>query len=243
MDMKKNPFSLHVNVDDFIPATDAEKEYMVQMRPSTTFFKDGMKRLVKNRIAFASLIVIVIITLASILIPFFWPYKYDTMLGVRPGKPVDSSYNNLAPFEYGKTELKKIAAGEKVFPHVFGTDSGGRDYFIRVVYGTRISLAVGFFASIIVLIIGMLVGSIAGYCGGMVDLFIMRIVDMIYALPDMLMVILLATVMKQTLGPAIDGTVFAKIGSNIIALFIVFVLLYWVSMSRLIRTAREIRVP
>ena len=52
MDMKKNPFSLHVNVDDFIPATDAEKEYMVQMRPSTTFFKDGMKRLVKNRIAF-----------------------------------------------------------------------------------------------------------------------------------------------------------------------------------------------
>ena len=63
----------------------------------------------------------------------------------------------------------------------------------------------------------------------------MRIVDMIYALPDMLMVILLATVMKQTLGPAIEGTVFAKIGSNIIALFFVFGLLYWVSMARLIR--------
>ena len=87
MDMKKNPFSLHVNVDDFIPATDAEKEYMVQMRPSTTFFKDGMKRLVKNHIAFASLIIIILITLASIVIPFFWPYKYDAMLGIRPGKP------------------------------------------------------------------------------------------------------------------------------------------------------------
>ena len=103
------------------------------------------------------------------------------------------------------------------------------------VYGTRISLAVGFFASIIVLIIGMLVGSIAGYCGGKVDLIIMRIVDIIYSLPDMLMVILLATVMKQTLGPAIEGTVLAKLGSNIIALFLVFALLYWVSMSRLIR--------
>ena len=235
MDKKKNPFSLHVNVDDFIPATDAEKEYMVQMRPSTTFFKDGMKRLIKNRIAFASLIIILLITLASIVIPFFWPYKYDAMLGIRPGKPVDKSFNNLAPFEYGATELKRIEAGEKVFPHVFGTDSSGRDYFIRVVYGTRISLAVGFFASIIVLIIGMTVGAVAGYCGGKVDLFIMRIVDIIYSLPDMLMVILLATVMKQTLGPAIEGTILAKLGSNIISLFVVFALLYWVSMSRLIR--------
>lgn len=235
MENKKRLFSMHVDLEDFIPATDAEKEYMVQMRPSTTFFKDGMKRLMKNKVAFCSLIIVVLITLASIIIPMFWPYKYDAMLGVRPGKPVDSSYNNLAPFEYGKSELKKIEAGEKVFPHVFGTDSAGRDYFIRVVYGTRISLAVGFFASIIVLIIGMTVGSIAGYCGGVVDLIIMRVVDIIYSLPDTLMVILLATVMKMTLGEAIEGTILAKLGSNIIALFLVFALLYWVSMSRLIR--------
>ena len=228
-------FSMHVDVDAFIPATDEEKAYMVQMRPSTTFFKDGMKRLFHNPIATISLFLIIIITLASIVIPMFWPYSYENMLGVNPGKPVDASYNNLAPFEYGKTELKQIEAGEKVFPHVFGTDSSGRDYFIRVVYGTRISLAVGFFASIIVLIIGMTIGSIAGYCGGRVDLIIMRIVDIIYSLPDMLMVILLASVMKTTLGPAIEGTALAKIGSNIISLFIVFALLYWVSMSRLIR--------
>ena len=228
-------FTMHLNVDAFLPATEDEKAYMVQMRPSSTFFRDGMKRLLKNKVAAVSLIVIILITLSSLILPAVWPYAYDSMLGVQPGEPVDASYNNLSPFEYGKTEQARIAAGEKIFPHVFGTDSSGRDYFIRVVYGTRISLAVGFFASIIVLIIGMTIGSIAGYCGGKVDLIIMRIVDIIYSLPDMLMVILLASVLKQTLAPALEGTVLEKIGSNIISLFIVFGVLYWVSMSRLIR--------
>lgn len=234
--MKKFPLSMHVDVDAFLPATDEEKKYIVQMRPSSTFFKDGVKRLLKNKVATVSFFVIVIIALTSILLPLFWPYSYEQQLGVSPGKPVDASYNNLAPFEYGKTELAKIEAGEKVFPHVFGTDSAGRDYLIRIVYGTRISLAVGFFASLIVLIIGVTVGSVAGYCGGKVDLVIMRIVDIIYALPDTLMIILLASALKQTnLSSIIEGTVLARIGSNIISLFIVFGLLYWVSMSRLIR--------
>ncbi len=233
--MAKKPFSLHVDLDAFTPATNEEKEYMVQMRPSSTFFKDGVKRLLKNKVATVCFFLIIFITLVAIFLPSFWPYAYDAQLGVQPGRPVDPSFNNLAPFEYGETEQERIAAGEKVFPHIFGTDSAGRDYFIRVVYGTRISLAVGFFASIIVLIIGMTIGSIAGYCGGKVDLVIMRIVDVIYSLPDMLMVILLASVLKVALGDALDGTILEKLGSNIISLFIVFGLLYWVSMSRLIR--------
>ncbi len=233
--MKKNFFSLQVNMDSFLPATEAEKEYMVQMRESTTFFKDGVKRLLKNKVATVSFFLIVIITLSAIFVPMFWPYAYDTQLGITPGKPVDASFANLAPFEYGKTELARMEAGEKVFPHVFGTDSAGRDYFIRVVYGTRISLAVGFFASLIVLVIGMLMGSIAGYCGGKVDLIIMRIVDIIYSLPDMLMVILLSAVLGEALKRAIAGTVLEKLGSNMISLFVVFALLYWVSMARQIR--------
>lgn len=234
--MSKKPFSLHVDLDAFLPASEEDKAYMVQMRPSSTFFKDGMKRLFKNKVAFFSLIVILLITLSSIVLPMFWPYSYEQQLGLTPGKPVDSSYNNLAPFTYGATEQKQIDAGEKVFPHVFGTDAMGRDYFIRVVYGARISLAVGFFASIIVLIIGMTVGSVAGYCGGKVDIIIMRIVDMIYSLPDMLMVILLSAALKGSgLEQVLEGTVLEKIGANIISLFIVFGVLYWVSMSRLIR--------
>ena len=233
--MKKKIFSMHVDVDDFLPASDAEKEYMVKMRPSTTFFKDGMKRLMKNKIAAISMFLIIIIALGSILIPFFWPYRYDKMLGNTPGKPMDPSYNNLAPFEYGETEQEKIAAGEKVFPHIFGTDAQGRDYFIRIVYGTRISLAVGFFASIIVLVIGLTIGSIAGYIGGKVDIIIMRIVDIIYSLPDTLMVILLGSVMKVTLGPLLEGTILERLGTNMVSLFLIFALLYWCSMARLIR--------
>ena len=214
---KKKPFSLHLDVDSFMPATAEEKEVISRMRPSSTFFRDGVKRLLKNKVATISLILIVLITLSSIIIPMFWPYSYDQMLGQTKGRPMDNSYNNLAPFQYGKTELKKIDKGESVFPHIFGTDAHGRDYFIRVVYGTRISLAVGFFASIIVLVIGMMIGAVAGYFGGRVDLFIMRIVDIIYSLPDMLV------------------TILEKIGSNIISMFIVFGLLYWVGMARLIR--------
>lgn len=230
---RKHFLSLQIDLQKFSPATDEEKQQHETMRESTTFFRDGMRKLMKNPLAVASMIVLIILTLTIIIVPAIYPYSYSQMITV-DGKR-DKTAKNLAPFEYSKNEQKAIENGETIFPHIFGTDELCRDYFIRVVFGARVSLLVGLFASLIVLVIGLLYGSISGYFGGRVDLIMMRIVDIIYSLPDTLMVILLSVVLGQTIGPMIQGTVLASIGNNMISLFIVFGLLYWVGMARLVR--------
>jgi oligopeptide transport system permease protein len=105
-----------------------------------------------------------VIILTIIVAPMIVPYSYTDMVtidGVR-----DKTAKNLSPFTYSERELEVIARGEKVFPHIFGTDALCRDYFMRVIYGTRVSLSVGLFASIIVLIIGLLYGSVSGTPAG-----------------------------------------------------------------------------
>ena len=166
------------------------------------------------------------------IVPHVVPYSYSQIITVNGRR--DKSAANMAPFQYSDLEQKYIEEGGKVFPHIMGTDEMGRDYFVRVVYGTRVSLAVGLFASIIVLFIGVLYGSVSGYFGGKVDLVMMRIVDIIYSLPDMLMVILLSVVLREVLN--VDKIPFLqKLGTNMISLFIVFGLLYWTSMARMVR--------
>ena len=118
------PFSLHLNLDSFNPASAEDKEYMVKMRPSSTFFKDGVKRLLKNPVATVAFFIVLIITISCIVIPFFWPYSYEQFLGNTPGQPMDASFKNLKPgfSSYSTTELERIAQGEKIMPHIFGTD-------------------------------------------------------------------------------------------------------------------------
>lgn len=229
---KKSILSAQIDLSKFAPATEEEKKQQDVMSESVTFFKDGMRKLFRNPLAVVSLIVLFCIIVTIIVAPMIVPYKYSEMLSV-DGKR-DKGAKNLRPFQFSKAEQQYIDKGNYRFPHIFGTDEQCRDYFIRVVYGTRVSLVVGLFASIIVLIIGMLYGSISGYLGGRTDLIMMRIVDIIYSLPDMLIIILLSVALNEVLKFQ-SGSPLAKVGTNMISMFIVFGLLYWVTMARLIR--------
>ncbi len=231
---KKNILSTQIDLAKFEKATEEEKRQQDVMSESTTFFKDGMRKLMKNPLAVISIVFLVFMLIVIIVAPSIVPYSYSQIISVNGVR--DKGAKNLSPFQYSELEQEYMAEGGKIFPHIMGTDAMSRDYFIRVIYGTRVSLVVGFFASIIVLIIGLLYGSISGYIGGRTDLIMMRIVDVIYSLPDMLIIILLSVVLNETLKPLLDGIPFLrKLGINMISLFIVFGLLYWVGMARLVR--------
>lgn len=224
-DIKKNPLSFQVDPNLFDKANDDEKKQFVTQRESVSFFKDAMRNLRKNKIAMVCIVVILIIILIAIFVPMFYPYDYAT-------QDVKSKF--LKPFEYSAFEKIAIAKGESVFPHIMGTDALGRDYCIRVIYGIRISLFVGIFAALIVVIIGIIYGAISGYFGGKVDLIMMRVVDIIYSLPDVLIIILLSVVIKDFISSS-NNALIIKLGPGMISIFIVFGLLYWVGMARQVR--------
>ncbi|MBR4983767.1 MAG: ABC transporter permease [Lachnospiraceae bacterium] len=230
--MKENPLSFHLNLkpEDFLPATEEEKQSQVIMRESVSFWKDGMRRLLKNKVAMVSAAVILIVMIFSFIVPAFYPYTYDYQI---------KGANNLKPMEYSAEEMARIEAGEDVFPHLLGTDKMGRDYAIRVMMGSRISLLVGLIATCIILVIGSTYGSIAAFCGGWVDIIMMRIVDIIYTVPDILLIVLLSFALKAPLQALAQLPGFGwiqTVGENLISIFVVFALLYWVGMARMVRS-------
>ena len=230
--MKQNPlsFQLKLNPEDFLPATEEEKQSQVIMRESVSFWKDGMRRLRKNKVAMVSLVVIVLVMIFSFIVPMFYPYSYEEQI---------KKANNLRPMQYSEEEQARIDAGEKVFPHIFGTDKLGRDYAVRVMVGSRISLLVGLIATGIILIVGSIYGSVAAFFGGWVDLIMMRIVDIIYTIPDILLIVLLKFALDDPLKQLamVPGFKWINtVGTNLISIFLVFALLYWVGMARMVRS-------
>lgn len=200
--------------DLFKPATKDEKTQLVVMRENTTYWQDAWKKLKANKIAMVSLYTIIFLALLAIFGPMLSPYSYSDQ------------------FRGHERQLPN-------FQHWFGTDYLGRDMFVRILFGMRISLSIGIIASIMILIIGTIYGAIAGFFGGKVDNVMMRIVDILYSVPDTLMVILLSVVLKKPLEDAFMGNQFLKslsmIGPGLISIFITLSAFYWVGMARIVR--------
>lgn len=200
----------------FTAASKEEREGVQSMREPTTYWQDVRKKFRANRVAFVSLIFIAVIILLSFIGPLFSHYTYSQQVK-------GSEY--ILPF----TRMD----------HILGTDNLGRDEFVRLMYGTRISILIGVVASIMVVIIGVIYGAVSGYFGGIVDNIMMRIVDVIYSVPALLVIILLSVILSAPLKQFCDThsslTLVRTMGAGLISLFITFALLYWVDMARMVR--------
>lgn len=212
--VKKRFFTFHVDTSELLPASEAEREQLVRMRESTTYWKDVRRRFGNNKVAMFGMWVLIIVMLFAFIGPMIAPYTYE----------------------------QQIRGDERQGPslkHPFGTDALGRDMMVRVMIGTRISLLVGLVASVLETLIGGLYGAISGYSGGRVDTVMMRIAEVIYSIPDVMIIILLQIALKEPINslynvPALAGLV--RIGAPLISIFIAFSLLYWVGMARMMRS-------
>ena len=319
-----------LNEEDFAPASDEEKESIVEKHKSVSYWRDAWRRFRKNKVSMVALFVFIIILLFAFVGPALIPYNYKEQYRQSPSlspmeysddekeimelsKNMDGVYaTSMAeggklkkgnyyfvydgktygfylsklivrkthgtilfskdaehplvlrerdersgewledvPLELtdtpaeGATELKMM---DDIFPHVFGTDDYGRDMMARTMIGARVSIIIGITAALIVLIIGSIYGSISGLIGGKVDFVMMRIVELIYSIPDILIVLLLQVILvpkdqnetnglKQWLESLRDGPFgfLSQMGVGIFSIFITFALLYWVTMARIVR--------
>lgn len=216
LNKKLNLDEYNFTENDFDLASVEQKENFMTKAPSTSYFKDAMRRLKANKIAMVALMFIVVVVIFAFIGPLFVEGDYTT----------------------------QFRGDENLFPcarYPFGTDKLGRDIMVRTMYGTRVSLIVGVFASLIVLFIGSIYGAVSGYFGGKVDALMMRFLDLIYSIPDVLVVILLSIGISTPLKDFVNSSnsEFAKkiavLGPALISIFIAFGLLYWVGMARMIR--------
>lgn len=180
----------------------------VAERPPASLWRDAFERLLKNRLAIVGGIIVILLVFLAIFGPFITPYGYaqtDTDLVRELKGPAN-------PFQGG---------------HVLGTDQLGRDILSRLMDGARISMTVALIVQVTVLLIGVPVGAIAGWFGGRVDNVLMRITDITYAFPDLLFIILLSVVFKDTwFGKAVDGLLLVFVAIGVVS---------WVGVARLVR--------
>ncbi len=183
------------DIEDFLDPTGRKQAVETAIKGGRSLWDDARARLLRNRAAVVSMWILGLITLIAAFGPMLWVHDYKTISDLREIPP---------NFENG---------------HWLGTDVQGRDLLARLMIGLRISLLVGFVATAVSLLIGVTWGAVAGYVGGRVDNIMMRIVDVLYALPFIFFVILLLVVFER----------------NIILIFAAIGAIEWLTMSRIVR--------
>jgi oligopeptide transport system permease protein len=184
------------------------------LREERSLWADAWRRLTRNRAAVAGLVVIAFFVVVAIFAPLIAPYN-----------PIQQSSNNSQRLPAWVQDKDPKRTGKPEY--LLGTDAIGRDVFSQLVYGARVSLIVGFIPQILILLIGVSLGLISGFAGGRTDNLLMRFTDIIYAFPDTLFVITLATAFRETwLGQAFNG---------LLLVFVSFSIVAWTGMARLVR--------
>ena len=195
-------------------------------------FQDGLRRLVRNRAAVLGSSIIMLLVLMAVFAPLVAVKPFEVQVLTDQNK-VPAWVTNLFP------TMKAYAQISNDYP--FGADYVGRDLFSRIVYGARVSLAVAFIGPMISLFIGVIYGSISGYFGGRVDNIMMRIVDILYAFPSLLFIILLLAFFRSTITDVEPGSfryIMGKVDESMGGMFFIFVgigLTAWQTMARLTR--------
>jgi len=185
---------MNLTPEMFEKLDDSEKNSEFIALDIKTFFQDAWGRYKKNKLALAGLIFLILMVILAIVVPMISKYGFEDQ---------DLTNKNVLP----------------CLEHLFGTDKLGRDIFVRVMFGGRISLAIGFSSALICLVVGVVYGGISGYVGGTVDMIMMRIVDIIDSIPSLLYVILILMIF----------------GNTIPAMMLAICFTAWIGMARQVR--------
>jgi len=179
-----------------------------------SLWRDAFQRLIRNRGAVLGLCCIALIMLAAIFADVIAPCHYRTQ-------------DLMAAYQFPSQE------------HPLGTNQYGRDILSLLLYGARVSITVGLVAQLIIVLVGVPIGAVAGYFGGWVDMILMRLVDIMFAFPDLLLIIIVMTFIKGTLpkvgGPLAPLATLNEITGGLMGVFIALGLTWWLTVARLVR--------
>ncbi len=197
------------------PADTADLLVASAARPTRTLTGDAWRSFRRNRAALVGLVFIVFISVVAIAAPL------------------------LAPTGYAEQDLLAVTQPPSR-EHLLGTDQLGRDILSRLIYGARVSLLVGVVVQIVILAIGVPVGLVAGYFPGKIDTFLMRVVDVLYAFPNLLFVIIIMTYLRAQFqmvdsGPLLPLKTFDRATGGLLGVYIGLGLVSWLTVSRLVR--------